>query len=115
MKLKNCFALLAFLLVLTGCATSPTQPLTFADRLAYAVALEKSLVQATDSSLNEATIDSGTAVYVRTQARIAKLGLDAADEAYAAGDQTGADGKLATALAALQELQNYLRSQGAPR
>lgn len=115
MRLRNAFTILAFAIILTGCATTSTQPLTFADRLAYAVGIQKSIVQATDSSLKAGTIDSGTAVYVGTQARIAKLGLDAADTAYEAGDQAGADGKLATALAALQELQNYLRAQGAKK
>lgn len=110
---RNFCALLAFALVFTGCAIAPSQPLTFADRLANAAALEKSIVQATDDSLVNGQIDSGTAIYIRTQANIGKLALDAADTAYAAGDQAGADSKLAIALAGLKELQDYLRGQGA--
>jgi len=111
--LKNTWTLLAFALVLVGCASLGNEPAqSFKQRLAYAEGVHTAVLDATTSSLNAGTISSAEAQSVATKADEAQVVLEAAKTAYAAGDVEGADSKLAIALTALQTLQDYLRSHG---
>ncbi len=111
MKLKNALTLLAFLIVLTGCQSIGTEPAqTFKQRLAYAEATHTAVLDATTSSLNAGTISSEEAETVSKGADNVQTLLLAAKAADQAGDTAGANAKLATALTALQALQDYLRS-----
>jgi hypothetical protein len=91
-------------------ALEPAQ--TFNDKLAYAVATHTAVLQATTSAVTAGTLSSDEAATVLKGADNAKLALDAAKAAHEAGDEAGANTKLATALTALQALQDYLRSHG---
>ncbi len=117
MKLQRDFryvlTLLGFLLVMTGCASMGiVQPQTFDQRWSYAVGLEKSVIQATDSSLNAGAVSITDAEVIQKQAQTALDALHLARTAADSGDQTGADNKLAISLTVLTALQDYLRSHG---
>ncbi len=109
MKLKNALTLLAFLIVLTGCqSVEPAK--TFGQQLAYAEGIHTAILDATNSSLSAGTISSADAETIAKGADGAQTLLEASKAAYEAGDTAGANAKLATALTALQALQDYLRS-----
>ncbi len=111
---RNALTLLGFLLVLTGCQSLGTEPAqTFSQRLAYAVGVHTAVLQAATSSVEAGTLSADDAQNVLKKADDAKVILDAAKAAHDAGDEAGADSKLATALTALTALQDYLRSHGA--
>ena len=113
-KLKNAFTLLAFLMVLTGCASMGNEKAdTFSKQLAYATGINKAVVDAVTSSTSAGTLGSDDAASVLAKADEAHAILVAANSAYQAGDQAGAQSKLATALTALTALQDFLRSKGA--
>lgn len=113
-RLRNALTLFAFAIVLAGCASLGTEPAqSFNQRLAYAEATHTAVLEATDSSLNAGTITSSQAQTIVSQSDNAELVLSAAKTAYQAGDTAGANAKLATALTALQALQDYLRAQHA--
>ncbi len=112
-KLQNAFTLLAFAIVLVGCASLGNEKAeTFRQQLAYAEGVHTSVIDATTSSLNAGTITSAEAESVAKQADNAQLILKASKTAYEAGDSAGANAKLATALTALQALQDFLRAKG---
>lgn len=104
--------ILAFALVLAGCMTAPQG---FREQLAAAEATHNAVIDATDSSLNAGTISSTAAGNIAQQADNAQKMLEAAKDAYIAGDTAGANSKLAIALTALTTLQDYLRAQGAKK
>ncbi len=111
MKLKNALTLLGFLLVLTGCQSLGNEPAqTFSQKLAYAEGVHTAVLDATNSSLSAGTLSSADAETIAKGSDNAQTLLVAAKTAYEAGDETGANAKLATALTALQALQDYLRS-----
>lgn len=114
MKLRQHLTLLAFALVLTGCASlGMEKPTGLKEQIASAEGLHTSVLDAVDSSLNARTISSTTAQSIITQADQAQTVLEASKSAFLAGDVTGAQSKLAIALTTLTALQDYLRSQGA--
>ncbi|MES1993180.1 MAG: hypothetical protein V4457_06145 [Pseudomonadota bacterium] len=113
-RLHHYLTLFAFALVLTGCASLGTEKAdTFKTQLAYAEGIHSAVVDATTSSVNAGTLSSADAETVGKGADNAQLILVSAKTAYAAGDTAGANAKLATALTALQALQDYLRAHGA--
>ena len=106
--------LLLPLLLLAACNSLGTvAPETFNQKLAYGIAAHTAVLQATTSAVTAGTLSSSDAESVLKQADTAKAVLDAAQTANAAGDTAGAGSKLATALTALQALQDYLRAHGA--
>lgn len=88
-------------------------PQTFNQRLAYAIGVHTSILQASAAAVSAGTLSSTDAQAVLTQADTAKTVLDAAKVASAAGDALGADNKLAAALTVLTALQTYLNTHGA--
>lgn len=114
MRLRNLCTLAAFVLVLSGCANLGNEkPDTFRQKLSYAEGVNAAVLEATNSSLVAGTLAPADARSIEIQADQAQLVLVAAKDAYAAGDLAGAQSKLAIAMTALQELQNYLRAKGA--
>lgn len=116
MKLRHALTIIAFAIVLTGCAaTGNVQPQGFKQQLAYAEGVHSAVIEAVDSSLNAHMLSSDAAASLASKADEAQLTLNAARTAYEAGDTAGANAKLAIALTALQTLQDYLRATGAPK
>jgi hypothetical protein len=70
------------------------------------------VLQATTSAVTAGTLSTADAEAVLKQADTAKVVLDTAQAANAAGDAAGANSKLAIALTTLTALQDYLRSHG---
>lgn len=100
------------LLVIAGCASlEPAQ--SFSQKFAYAIGVHTAILQATTSAVEAGTIHSSDAQSILVQADQAKTVLDVANAAYAAGDEAGANSKLAIALTSLTALQEYLRTHGA--
>lgn len=112
MRLRNLCTMFAFALVLSGCVTVPQG---FKEQLIYAEGMHNAVLDATDSSLNAGTISSITAGNIAGQADNAQKAIEAAKDAFIAGDTAGANSKLAIALTALTTLQDYLRAQGAKK
>lgn len=101
------------LLIAAGCATTGVvQPSGFRQEAAYAEATHTAVIDALDSSVNAHTISSDDAASIAVKAAQAQAVLQAAVTAYTAGDTAGANARLATALTALQALQDYLRAHG---
>ncbi len=106
---RHALTLLGFLLVLTGCQSiEPAKG--FKQQLAYAESTHTAVLDATNSSLSAGTLSSADAETIAKGADNAQTLLVAAKTAYEAGDEAGANAKLATALTALQALQDYLRA-----
>ena len=111
---KRLFApALAFVLVLVaGCGSLGLQePGGFNDRLAYAVGIHTSVVQASTNALNAHEISSEQADKVLTIAEDSRTALDAARIAANAGDMSTAEGRLQFITAALTSLQTFLRTR----
>lgn len=105
--------ILAFALVLTGCATLGTEsPKSFDDRAAYAVATYEAVQNTVSISIGNQSMSSNEGSIILKQAETGKVALDAARAAFNAGDTAGANSKLATALTVLNALQSYLNTQG---
>lgn len=104
--------ILVLTVILAGCVTNPVG---FREQLATAEATHTAVIDAVDSSLNAGTINSITAGNLAAQADDAQKVLQAAKDAYIAGDTGAAQNKLAVAIEALTVLQNYLRAQGAAK
>jgi len=112
-RLRNTFTLFAFAMVLAGCASLGNEPAHgFKQQWLYAEGVHTAVLDATTSSLNAGTIDAGTAEVIAKKADDVQVILVAANTAYAAGDEAGANAKLATALTSLQILQDYVRAHG---
>lgn len=101
-------------MVLVGCASLGTEPAqTFSQKLAYAEGVHSAVLDATTSAVTAGTVGSADAQKILVQADQAEVVLNAAAAAHKAGDEAGANAKLAVALNALTALQEYLRAQGA--
>lgn len=108
------FAVFPFILLLTACASLGLAPAsTFNDKLAYAYGSYAAVQQAAATSLNNAEISSKDAENILALADKAKVVLDGARVAAAAGDAHTAEGRLQLAVSILAELQTYLRSRKA--
>lgn len=101
------------LMVLAGCATlGLEQPQGFTDRAAYAGKGLNAVIGSTTSSLDLGAIGSDDAIYVRGLAVQTRTFLTAAETAFASGDISTAEGRLALAEAVLGELKAYLLKKG---
>lgn len=112
-RLQHAFTLIAFAIVLTGCASLGNEKAdTFRQKLAYADSANAAVIDAVTSAYNAGTLAAADARSIEVQADNVQTILVAAKSAYAAGDVAGAQSKLAIALTALQTLQDYLRAHG---
>lgn len=111
--MKRVLSLVVLATILTGCASLGNEPAqTFNQRLAYAEGVHTAVLDAATSSISAGTVSSASGLTILNEADKAQVALNAAEAAHAAGDEAGANAKLVTALAALQALQDFLRSQG---
>lgn len=107
MKAKLCLPL--WLILIAGCtALGLQQPQSFNERAAYVHSNINGVVTATTNSLNANAIKVEDAEYVRDTAVRTRTLLGAAETAYAAGDTSTAQGRLALAEGVLRELQRHV-------
>lgn len=128
-RLQNALTLFAFALVLTGCAAlGAPKPVTFDQRMAYAISEVDAVVKATDVSLQNGEISSANSEAVLAQADNIRQALATANKAFApcvdpvsgkpidpkpaSCDITGANSGLSSALIALTALQAYVNAHG---
>ncbi|SRR5258706_11968572 len=103
----------ALLFLLVACnSLGVMTPQTFNQKLAYAVGVHTAILQSATQAVSSGTLSSSDAEAVLKQADNAKLVLDTAQAANAAGDIKGADNKLGMALVVLNALQSYLNAHG---
>lgn len=102
------------LLLMSACAQLGVAPAqTFNQKMAYAIGVHSSILQATTSGVTSGALSSSDAEAVLKQADNARAALDVAQAASVAGDPTGANNKLAIATTALLALQSYLNTHTA--
>ncbi len=109
-KSASAFVLLVLLSACSSLGLAPAQ--TFNQKLAYAYGTHTAVMQAAASSVQEGSLSGDDATQVLKMADESKVILDSARGLYASGDATGANNKLALALAALTATQTYLKSHG---
>jgi hypothetical protein len=103
-----------WLMAVAACSQLGIAPAqTFNQKLAYAIGVHTSVLQATTAAVTSGALSSSDGQAVLTQADNAKSILDAANVANLAGDLTGATNKLALATQALTMLQSYLNTHTA--
>jgi hypothetical protein len=113
-KLRNAFTVLALAIAMVGCANlGQEKPESFKQQLAYASGVNKAIVDAVASAVPAGSLTSSEGDDVLKKADNAHALLVIANNAYAAGDQAGAQNALVIALSALTALQDYLRAHGA--
>jgi len=101
------------LILLSACSVfGVAKPETFNQKLAYAIGVHTSILQAATAAVTSGALTSSDAEAIAKQADTARAIIDVAKVAAAAGDAPGADHKLAIALAALTALQGFLNSHG---
>lgn len=104
---RAAFTLLATLFVLAAaCAAIPT-PQTFNQKLEVGYGTATAVLTTTDTLLKAGKLSSTVASNIESQDNNLKAALDIARTTYAA-NQTDGGNQLATALTALNALQNYL-------
>jgi hypothetical protein len=98
------------LLGLTGCAALGGEPSKgFADSAYTTEQAVNGVIAAATNSLDAGTIKSSDAEYVRKTATDVRAFLGSAETAFAAGDTTTANARLALAIGVLRELQLYVK------
>lgn len=96
---------------LEGCAAlGVSQAQTFNEKLAYGYGVHTAVLQAATSAVNAGQLSSADAMKILSDADNAKVVLDGAGAAYAAGDAAGANSKLTIATSLLTAVQAYLQT-----
>lgn len=96
---------------LSGCtALGVPQAETFNQKLAYAYGTHTAVLQAAEAAVKAGQLSSEDATKILGDADNVKAALDAAGNAYMAGDAAGANNKLAIAVSILQYVQAYLNA-----
>ncbi len=112
MRLKNAFTLLAFMIVLTGCASlGAEKPQNFNDKLAYAQATQTAVLATAKNGVVNGSLSKDDAKAVEQISDNAQTIMDAA-QAVVATDPSTANAKLLQAITLLEQAQNYLNSHG---
>lgn len=105
--------LAALCLTLAGCASLGLQPAnSFNDKLAYAYATHRSVVDTATHAVTAGTLSVEDAEQVHKLGVESKTLLDAARVVYGSGDTGTANSKLLLATTVLTELQRYLAARG---
>lgn len=117
LELRKYIAKLFFLITVAsfavGCSTLGWEEAkTFNERAAYAQSSLNSIGASAASALNNGSISSDDAIYVRNVVAENMTLLAAAEVVYNSGDVATAEGRLVMIQAALQSLRTYLISKG---
>lgn len=101
--------LIAALILLSACASLALPPAqNFTGRLAYAYAQNTGAREAGAKALDAGKITADDARYTLRVTDEARVLIDAAGAAYAAGDVQSAEGRLTLVLATLDSINAYL-------